>query len=228
MPLPSNVVVVDCAQRTPEWLAARLGRVTSSKVDLLFTQGRKKGEESVQRRDYRIQLVCEQLTGQPSTAIDEWKGPWVERGKQLEAEARASYEAVTASVVWTPGFLSHGTHAMGTSLDGVVGDFARVVEFKVPKPATHLAYLRKPDEIPPEYQNQVCMHFLISGVEVVDFVSYCPLMPAPIQVFMRRIARPAAETLKAFEMQVLAFLSELSAERREIAAMVAAKEREAA
>ena len=48
-------------QGTPEWFNSRLGKVTASRVaDVLATI---KSGESASRRNYRMQLVCERLTG---------------------------------------------------------------------------------------------------------------------------------------------------------------------
>ena len=49
-------------QRTDEWFAARLGKVTASRVaDVLATR---KGMESTVRAKYKLQLATERLTGQ--------------------------------------------------------------------------------------------------------------------------------------------------------------------
>lgn len=217
MPRNPDVAVLDVAQRSAEWFLARAGRVTSSKCDALFTVGRKKGEESVARRDYRLQIVCEILAGRPSEDMDAYKSPWVERGKALEAEARAAYEARRACLVWTPGFLAHQSLPVGSSVDGVVGDFDRIVELKVPKAATHLRYVRAGAVLPEEYESQVLMHFWVSGAPVVDFVSYCPDMPAPLQLHVVSVPRP---NLDAFESAVSVFLKEVEAERLEVQRLV--------
>lgn len=220
MSLPSEVQHVACEQRTPEWWHWRLGRVTSSRVADIFKSGRKKGEESKARRDYRLQLVCEQITGRPAEDMDQWKGPWVERGKGREAEARAAYEARTASVVWTPGFLAHESEMLGASVDGAVGNFDRVLEIKVPKPAIHLEYLQA-NRIPDDYEHQVLMHFLLSGTRWVHFVSYCPDMPAPLQLLVIDQPRPADAVIFEFTRAIAEFLGEVSIERQKIERLMA-------
>jgi len=217
MPLNPNVDVLNVSQRSPEWFAARVGRVTSSKCDAIFTKGRKKGEESVQRRHYRLELVCGQITGRPAEDMDAYKGPWVERGKALEAEARATYEARYACMVWTPGFLAHRTLKVGSSLDGVVGNFERVLEFKVPKPATHLRWIRAGQVLPEEYESQVLMHFDVSGAPVTDFVSYCPDMPSAIQLHVVTVQRPSMDL---FVAGVAEFLQEVEKERLDVMKLI--------
>ena len=220
MPLSSDVLLVDCPQRTPEWWTARIGRVTSSRVGDVFTKPRSKTEtESKTRRDYKVSIALEQITGKPAEDMDQWKSPWVARGVGREAEAKAAYEAYTARAVWTPGFLSHRTVQTGCSVDGVVGDFARVLELKVPKPAVHLEYLRA-GRVPDDYEHQVLMHFAISGAPFVDFVSYCPDMPAALQLFVLEVPRPPVEAMTAFSGAVDRFLKDVATEKAAIEALM--------
>jgi hypothetical protein len=55
-----SFTVVMAEQRSPEWFAARLGRLTGSRAaDMLATI---KSGEAAARRDLRVQLVVERLT----------------------------------------------------------------------------------------------------------------------------------------------------------------------
>ena len=56
--------IVDVIQGTPEWKAARAGKVTASKIPDVLAKG-KGTAEAVTRRKYRLQLVSEILTDQP-------------------------------------------------------------------------------------------------------------------------------------------------------------------
>ena len=49
-------------QRTEEWFAARLGKVTASKV--ADVMARTKTGYSTSRENYMAQLICERMTGQ--------------------------------------------------------------------------------------------------------------------------------------------------------------------
>ncbi len=51
-------------QRSDEWFAARLGKVTASKVKDVMAKGRG-GAPSATRQNYMMQLLCERLTGMP-------------------------------------------------------------------------------------------------------------------------------------------------------------------
>jgi hypothetical protein len=56
------VRILDCEQNSAEWICARTGRITASRMcDLMATL--KRGGEAAGRRDYRIELIAERLTG---------------------------------------------------------------------------------------------------------------------------------------------------------------------
>src|SRR5678810_58748 len=131
-------VVIDADQRSPEWFAARLGRLTGSRaVDMLATI---KSGEAAARRDLRMQLVCERLT---SVLQEEaFVNAAMQRGIDCEPLARDLYERQTGCFMQATGFLAHTEYMAGCSLDGHVGEFEGIVELKCPKSATHLKYLR--------------------------------------------------------------------------------------
>ena len=51
-------------QRSPEWYAARLGKVTASRVADLMAKT--KSGYSTSRANYMAELICERLTGKPT------------------------------------------------------------------------------------------------------------------------------------------------------------------
>lgn len=67
-------------QRTDEWFAARLGKVTASNIAKVMAKG-----GGATRKNYMAQLVCETLTGQKE---ETFKSASMERGNELEAVAR--------------------------------------------------------------------------------------------------------------------------------------------
>lgn len=229
MPLPSNFRVVDCVQGTPEWFAARAGRVTSSACEVIFKEGRKAGSESVMRRDYRLQLANEQILGRSLDDSDEWKGKWVARGKMIEPEARSAYEMKTGRLVEQVGFIAGTDMMVGSSVDGHVGNFARSLELKATKTATHMRYWQSPGhaEFIKEYQYQSLMHFYCSGCEFVDLVSYCPDVPERLQLLVVEQRRPTLTTMAEFSKAVADFLTEVAREKRDVEELVARVEAEA-
>jgi hypothetical protein len=116
--------IVDAAQRSPEWFAARAGKVTGSRAaDVL---AKVKSGEAAARRDYRLQLAVERITGTPME--NGFVSADMQRGIDLEATAAARYEAATGHLLRHTGFLAHDTLAAGCSLDGDVDDFTGIVE----------------------------------------------------------------------------------------------------
>lgn len=202
-----NFTIIDAEQRSPEWFAARAGLLTGSRAaDMLATI---KSGEAAARRDYRLQLVCERLTGQPQE--DGFINAAMQRGIDLEPKAFAAYEALTGSVAVRTGFLRHVTHLAGCSLDGHVDNFAGIVEIKCPKSATHLKYWRGPGTAPDEYLPQITHNLWITGAQWCDFLSFDDRFPADLQTFLVRVTREDVD-IESYEKKALAFLAEVDAE----------------
>jgi putative phage-type endonuclease len=210
-----SFIIVNAEQRSPEWFAARLGRLTGSRAkDMLATIA--KGEAAA-RRDYRTQLVTERLTGRLEE--DGFTNAAMQRGIELEPQAFAAYEAKTGQMVQRSGFLAHDTYMAGCSLDGHVGDFEGIVELKCPKSATHLRYL-KAKECPTEHLPQVMHNLWITGAEWCDFVSYDDRFPEPLQLVIVRVKRTDVDLTK-YEAAAVQFLAEVEAEVKAVEALAA-------
>lgn len=165
--------------------------------------------EAAARRDLRVRLVVERLTGQPQESG--YINAEMQRGIDKEAEARALYEAVTGQLVQTTGFLQHTELMTGASLDGHIGDWSGLLELKAPKSATHLSYLRNPGKVPSEHLAQ-CTHMLwLTGAPWLDFCSFDDRFPAPLHLFIARL-HAAQVDLKAHELAVRLFLKEVDTE----------------
>lgn len=202
----SRYVIHDCPQRSEAWFAARLGRLTGScAADALATI---KSGEAAARRDLRMRLIAERLTqtSQESGRVNEA----MQWGIDHEAEALAAYEAHTGQIVTTVGFLAHTEHMAGCSPDAVIGDMSALVSVKCPKTATHIATLRD-GRVPPGYLPQCLMEMWITGARYVDFVSYDPRLPEPLQLFIVRLERDET-AIADFERKALAFLAEVDRE----------------
>lgn len=205
-------IIVEVEQRSPAWYQARLGRLTGSRAaDMLATV---KNGEAARRRDLRMQLVCERLTGVPQE--DGYVNAVMQRGIDLEPAAFAAYEALTGHVARRTGFLQHPELMAGCSVDGDVDDFTGIVELKCPKSATHLRYLRD-GSVPSDYLPQITHNLWISGAQWCDFVSFDDRFPPDLQTFRVRVPRDE-RLIAAYEAEVRKFLAEIDAE---IAALTA-------
>ena len=189
-------------QRTDEWFAARLGKVTASRVADIVAKT--KSGYSTSRANYMAELVCERLTGKQGDSFSNAAMVW---GTNTEPMARAAYEALEGVLVEEVGFVSHPTIAMsGASPDGFVGEDG-LVEIKCPNTATHIETLLD-KEVPSKYVKQMQWQMACTDRKWCDFVSYDPRMPEEMQLFTVRVDRDD-ETIIELEREVEKFLSEL-------------------
>ena len=189
--------VVDAVQGTPEWLAARAGRVTASMISAVLMK-----PETAGFRDYQAQLVAEILTGKPQGS--DYTNAAMQFGTETEPLARSAYEAETGFSVDEVGFCQHPTiERAGASPDGLVGNSGEV-EIKCPKVSTHLAYLLA-GVVPAVYRNQMMWQMSVTGRDWCDFVSFRPDLPEHLQLFIVRFKRDPARILE-LETAVVAFL----------------------
>lgn len=206
--------IIDAPQKTVEWLQARAGRVTSSKVDCIFMQGRKKNEESKTRADYRLRLALERVNG--TYIPDEYVNADMQRGNELEPAAIAAVEANLGILTESVGFLSCDELPVGTSPDAIVrnGDgIDMVIEVKCPKLTTHYDYLKNPDLLWDTYAAQCRHHLWVSNAFAIALASYCPQFASkPLLV----VQKSALMDLDAHELAVRLFLDEVEREMDEI------------
>ena len=203
-----KAVIVECEQRTPEWFAARAGRLTGSVAGDILGKLRSGGEPAA-RRDLRVQLAVETLTGTPMEQTG-FTSAAMQRGIDAEPIARGAYEARTGNIVRTTGFVIREDLAVGCSLDGDIRGFEGILEIKCPKSATHCGYLKE-QRLPPDYLAQVTHNLWVSGAQWCDFVSWDDRMPPGLEYFCVRVVRDNA-AIAAYEVEVRKFLTEVESE----------------
>ena len=190
-------------QRTPEWFAARCGRVTASRMaDVVAKTAKGYGAS---RANYMAELVVERLTGKPTEGFTNAAMQW---GTDQEPFARDAYSAKTGELVTEVGFVNHPRiENAGASPDGIVG--TGLVEIKCPNTASHIEYLMS-KEPPQKYYYQMQWQMACAMAEFCDWVSYDPRMPQELQLLIVRIYRDE-DCIKMLEAEVETFLSELDA-----------------
>lgn len=194
--------IIDAVQGTPEWLAARAGRVTASMISNVLMK-----PETAGFRDYQAQLVAEILTGKPQGS--DYTNVHMQYGSDTEPLARSAYEAETGFSVDEVGLCIHPTiERAGASPDGLVGN-SGLVEIKCPKVATHLAY-QIAGVVPSGYKNQMMWQMACTERDWCDFVSFRPDLPEHLQLFIVRFKRDSAKILE-LETAVISFLSTVDA-----------------
>ncbi len=167
-----------------------------------------KSGEAAARRDLRMRLVLERLTGESQD--DCYVNAAMQWGIDHEEDAFDAYEAYSGNLTRRTGFLSHTTLMLGCSLDGDVDEFTGIVELKCPKSATHYGYL-KAGAVPANHLPQIQHNLWISGAQWCDFVSYDPRFPEAMRLFVRRVPRVEVDVL-AYSKVAMAFLAEIDAE----------------
>ena len=189
-------------QRSDEWFATRIGKVTASRVaDVL---AKTKSGYSASRDNYMAQLVCERLTGQRE---EFFTSAAMQHGTDTEPLARLSYEVANNVLVDEVGFVPHPTIAMaGASPDGLVGDDG-LLEIKCPNTATHIDTLLT-QIVPSKYNTQMQFQMACTGRSWCDFVSFDNRLPEELQLFVKRVPRDNV-FIKQTEDAIVKFLAEL-------------------
>jgi len=189
-------------QRTEEWFAARLGKVTASRVADVVA--RTKSGYGASRANYMAELVCERLTGVRGEFFQSAAMQW---GTEQEPAAREAYESKRGVLVLETGFVSHPTITMaGASPDGLIGTEGGI-EIKCPNTNTHLDTLLS-EKVSEKYLNQIYWQMACTGGLWVDFISFDPRLPESMQLFIQRVPRDDA-AIRNLESEVQIFLSEL-------------------
>jgi putative phage-type endonuclease len=189
-------------QRTEEWFAARIGKVTASRVADVIAKT--KSGYSASRDNYMAQLICERLTGQQGESFTNAAMTW---GTETEPLARSAFEAYADVMVEEVGFVPHPRiRDSGASPDGLVGLFG-MLEIKCPNTATHIDTLLT-QTVPTKYITQMQWQMACCERQWCEFVSFDPRLPQDLQLFVKRVE--FNQTYVAMlEEEVINFLEEL-------------------
>lgn len=195
----------DIEQGTPEWLLLRSGKITGTGVKKIITSVNLALSKS--RVEYLDEKVVETIYGRP---VDEVKAvQHMERGAQLEEEARAALAWMVEADVEEVAFIESDDHRCGVSPDGIIGEIAGV-ELKCPLAKTHAGYLRNPDSFVKAYRLQVQFGLWVTGWAHWFLFSYVPrdrdgkgFKPLLVEV------APDPEVHAAFDKHIPKFIEEL-------------------
>ena len=188
-------------QRSPEWLAIRVGRIGGSDAISMTTDARMKTQI--------YKTIAEILTGEEE---EFFISQVMQEGIDKEPQAIVEYEKATFNAVERMGYITNDDYELlGLSPDGLVGDVG-AIEVKCPLPKQHIKTVM--DGVPSENKPQIAQYFLVNtNLEWVDFVSYCPKVTAkPLHIvrveredFKAEIAKLEIGYVK-FKVKVLAGL----------------------
>lgn len=153
-------------QGSPEWWAARLGKLTGSKAACIMGDLKTAGLAS-----YVMDVAWERVHGERDEG---YRNAAMERGKELEPEAR-EWLAFDRGLHVTPvGFLQHPElDFVGASPDSLVDEDA-ILEIKCP---LHKAWMevKRTRRVPSEYRWQVRWEMWCAGRSRAHFLCYHPI-----------------------------------------------------
>ena len=157
-------------QYTPEWWAARNGRITASEIGAFVVNSGKVAETA------RLKLVCKKIAELAGEREEIFPNDAMKRGTAVEPIAREEYSRIFGVEVKEVGFISCDHDPLGCSPDGLIysGEtLVRGVEIKGPSASTHVRWLLE-GVLPEEHKIQVHMSMGIAEVNDWDFWSFCP------------------------------------------------------
>lgn len=188
--------IFDCIQGSDAWVAARLGRVTSSKFSDVMAKGQGKS-----RKTYMINLATEIMEGTQTVSYFDKN---MEAGKEKEPFAREFYELINKCPVTEVGFVERDEW-VGCSPDGFVGEDG-LLEIKCPLGKTHTRFILE-DKAPSTYNAQIQGQLWVTGRRWCDFLSFRPENNKRPH-FIKRVFRDE-EYIKELAIQTTIFVGEL-------------------
>jgi hypothetical protein len=201
------MIVHNVEQGTPEWMRVRLGIPTASRINDVLTP--KTMKPAAAGAKYRNQLLAEWVLGYPVDWGD--AGGWAERGRDMEAEARAWYEMERDTEVERVGFITRADGMFGGSPDGLLGTDGGI-EIKCPAMHTHVGYLLDPQSLVDHYRGQVQSYLYLTGRAWWDLVAYNPDLPA-----VERRIEPELAYQQAMDAALHGFIADMEAAREVLA-----------
>jgi hypothetical protein len=173
------MIILDVEQGSPEWDDARVGIPSASIFDKLITS---KGALSTSRQKLLYKLAGERALGAKEEG---YTNGAMQRGIELEPEARALFELITDLEVEEVGLCYYDERKdRSCSPDGHIIKEKEGLEIKCPELQTHVEYLIG-NKLPTKYIQQVQGSLYITGLERWHFFSYCPGMK-PLHIIVER------------------------------------------
>ncbi len=169
------MIILDIEQQSTEWFKVKAGMPSASDFDKIITST---GSPSKQQQKYIYQLAGEKITG---IRAESYQSLAMQRGIELEGEARQLYAFINDVEVKQVGFCLSDDKSCACSPDGLVGDDGGL-EIKCPTLPVQVEYLLQ-NELPVDYYQQVQGCLYVTGRKWWDFMSYYPsLKPLIIRV----------------------------------------------
>lgn len=202
--LSMNQSAEHAKQRSSEWMQARCGRITASRIrDVMGTPGK--------RAAYQLELLSERLTG---NSVKHYKSQPMQDGIDREPDARKIYVEYSELPVIETGFIVHPElEFYGASPDALVGHEGGL-EIKCPTITTHIEWALE-GVVPRDHRDQMYAGMDCTGRQWWDFMSYHPDLPIEGRSFSIRLPRDDAR-IEAIKKEVIKFHEEVEAMRKKL------------
>ena len=149
-------------QKTDDWFEIRKGKFTASNAQAIANAD--KGLDSL-----CIELLADKL----ALKSDRYTNPDIERGNELEDEARQAFSEFSKLPITQTGFVTNSKYKnAGCSPDGIIENHS-LIEIKCPNNLNYFKLLLEPT-VKPEYMWQIQMQLLITEYEHCYYVCYNP------------------------------------------------------
>ena len=203
--------IIECTQGSGDWMGLRCGRPTASRADCIITPGGKP-VTGAKRESYMHELAAEAVT---ESVEMHFVTAAMERGTNLEPEARAWYELAADTAVQAVGFVTCDDGRWGCSPDGLVGAHGGI-EIKCPERRQMVKCLLS-DTPPKDYLPQVWMSLLTCERRWWDLIVYTdePCLPNKRWRVERdeSIMEVMRESLKSFCDELLKCVEKIQSQR---------------
>ncbi len=160
----------------------RRGLITASRAADMMAKGTKGEPFGKTALGYARELAMQRVGIEIQ---DKFQSYEMERGIELEPDARAMFAERFGFDVSLPGFIIHPEFDfLGCTPDGVT-EQGHLIEIKCPLPRNHMAHIM--GEMENQYFYQVLFQMMVTGADGCWFVSYHPAFPERSRVFAKFI-----------------------------------------
>ena len=194
-------------QGSGEWLLARSTILTASNLSKVLTPA--KLEVSAQAGAVARKCAAARVFGVYEDTVSTFA---MERGAEMEAEARLAYEMLTGNEMREVGLCITADGLFGASPDGLEIAGRCGLEIKCPALDKATENLLT-DALPVEYSLQIQAGLFVTGAEAWDWCSYYPGLPVKIlRVYPDpRVQDAIAVAVPKFEALVLEYVAKFEA-----------------
>lgn len=170
------MLILNCEQGSAEWHEARSGAITASMFSLCrekLKSGNNKGDYSQKAKQYAFRLAIERISGQllQEDKFETWE---MQRGHELEPEARSAHEFQLDISVVRAGFAKTEDGLFGASVDGLINADG-ISEYKCFVSPVSLMPIILNDDIS-DCIDQVQGGLWLTGRKYAHFCLYCPAL----------------------------------------------------